>query len=103
MLTLDQLKRKGISLANRCFLCEEDEETIEHLLIHCSRAKMLWNLFLAIVDSNWVFPLMVRQSLLAWQGANVGRKHKRMLRISFLIHLGIFSFFPFLFSLLIRL
>ena len=52
MLTLDQLKRRGIPLANRCFLCEDDEEIIDHLLIHCSRAKMLWDLFLAIAYSN---------------------------------------------------
>ena len=78
VLTLDQLKRKGIPLANKCFFCEEDEETIDHLLIHCSRAKMFVGSFLAIVDSNWVFPQMVRQSLLAWLGANIGRKRKRI-------------------------
>ena len=78
MLTLDQLKRRGIPLANKCFLCEHVEETIDHLLIHCSRAKMLWDLLLSIIDSNWVFPLTVRQSLLAWQGAKVGRKRKRV-------------------------
>ena len=69
VLTLDQLKKRGIPLVNRCFLCEEEEETTDHLLIHCSRAKMLWNLFFVIMDYNWVFPLTVRQSLLAWQSA----------------------------------
>ena len=39
---------------------------------------MLWNLFLAIMDYNWVFPLTVRQSLLAWQSASVGKKRKRV-------------------------
>ena len=74
MLTLDQLKRRRITLANRCFLCEEEEESIDHLLIHCLRAKMLWELFLAIVGSSWVFSRTVRQTLLAWQSANVGKK-----------------------------
>ena len=46
VLTLDQLKRCGMTFENRCFLCEGDEETIDHLLIHCKSAKMLWNLFL---------------------------------------------------------
>ena len=78
MLTLDQLKRRRIPLANRCFLCEDDEETVDHLLIHCSRVKMLWGLFLAITDFNWVFPLTVRQFLLAWQSVNVGKKRKRV-------------------------
>ena len=32
ILTLDQLKRRDRALANRCFLCKEEEETIEHLL-----------------------------------------------------------------------
>ena len=82
MLTLDQLKRRGIPLANKCFLCEDDEETIDHLLIHCSRAKMLWDPFLAIIDSNWVIPLTVRQFLLAWQSANVGKKRKRVWMIA---------------------
>ena len=78
MLTLDQLKRRGIPLVNRCFLCEENEETVDHLLIHCSRAKMLWDLFFAITDYNWVFPLKVHKLLIAWQSARVGRKRKRV-------------------------
>ena len=41
VLTLDWLKRRGVTLANRCFLCEEEDESIDHLLIHCPRAKML--------------------------------------------------------------
>ena len=57
VLTFDQVKRKGIPPANKCFLCEDDEETIDHLLIHCLRAKMLWDLLLSIVDYNWVFSL----------------------------------------------
>ena len=78
VLTLDQLKRRGLTLVNRCFLCEVEEETIDHLLIHCSTAKMLWNLLLAIADYKWVFPLTVRQALLAWQGARGGKKRKSL-------------------------
>ena len=73
VLTLDQLKRRGIPLVNRCFLCEENEETIDHLLIHCSKAKMLWDILLAITEANWVFPRTVRQLLLVWQSASVGK------------------------------
>ena len=30
VLTLDQLKRHGMTSTSRCFLCEEDKETIDH-------------------------------------------------------------------------
>ena len=49
---LDQLKRRGRKLANMCFLYEEDEETIDYLLVHCPSAKMLWFLFLVVVGFN---------------------------------------------------
>ena len=41
VITLDQLKRRGRALANRCFLCEEDEEDMNHLLLHCKKARYL--------------------------------------------------------------
>ena len=78
MLTLDQLKCRGMEFANRCFMCEEEEETIDHLLIHCNFAKVLWDLFLSIVGISWVFPHSVLNNLLAWQGASVGKKRKKI-------------------------
>ena len=78
VLTLDQLKRRGMAFANRCFLCEESKETIDHLLIHCKSAKMLWNLFLSIVGTSQVFPHSVLHTLVAWQGAVVGKKRKKI-------------------------
>ena len=67
-----------MTFANRCFMCEEEEETIDHLSIHCKSAKMLWDLFLSIVGISWVFPQSVFHTLLAWQGAAVGKKRKKI-------------------------
>ena len=80
VLTLDQLKRRGRSLANRCYLCENEEETIEHLLVHCQRARLLWEIILAIFGIEWVSPFSIRQALLSWQGARVGKKRKKVWR-----------------------
>ena len=78
VLTLDQLKCCGRVLANRCFLCEENEETIDHLLVHCKKARMLWDLFLSIVGTSWVLLGSVIQTLISCQGALVGKKQKNM-------------------------
>ena len=74
MLTLDQLKCQGRVLANRYFLCKEDEENIDHLLVHCKKTRMLWDLFLLIVGTSWVFPGLVIQTLRSWQGAPMCKK-----------------------------
>ena len=39
VMTLDQLKKRGRFLANRCYLCEEEEETLNHLLVHCLKGQ----------------------------------------------------------------
>ena len=78
VLTLDQLKHRGRALANRCFLCKEDEEDINHLLLHCKKVRMLWDLFLSIVGTSWVFLDSVIQTLLSWHGAPVGKKRKNI-------------------------
>ena len=52
ILTLDQLKRRGMTFANRCFFCQENEETVDHLLLHCIKAK---SAFGAALLSFWCF------------------------------------------------
>ena len=78
VLTLDQLKQRGRALAIRCFLCEEEEETVEHLLVHCSKARTLWDLILAIVGSAR-FSTPPLETLFSWHGSFVGKKMKESL------------------------
>jgi hypothetical protein len=35
ILTIDNLRRRGMIVVNRCWLCESDGESVDHLLIHC--------------------------------------------------------------------
>ena len=56
ILTLNQLQRRGYSLANRCFLCLADAETVDHLLLHCVMTRALWIFFFSLwcgVGSIW--------------------------------------------------
>ena len=59
-MTLDQHKKRRRPLANICYLCEEEEETLNHLLVHYPKDRMLWELILAIVGFGWIFPFSVR-------------------------------------------
>ena len=40
ILTIDQLKRKGWILENRCNLCRVEEESMDHLLLHCANTRI---------------------------------------------------------------
>ncbi|RVW54540.1 hypothetical protein CK203_071484 [Vitis vinifera] len=64
VLTQNQLKRRGWILANRCSLCCAEEEMINHILLHCSKAKVLWDLVFYLFGVNWVLPFAVNDTLL---------------------------------------
>eukprot|EP00253_Pinus_taeda_P013029 PITA_13029 len=42
ILTWDRIQKKGFIGPSRCCLCKLEEETRDHLLIHCPFAKTLW-------------------------------------------------------------
>ena len=77
MLTLDRIKKRGRALANRCFICGKDEETIDHLLLHCPVARLLSDLLLANFGVYWVFPKSVSETLISWRGSCVGKRQKK--------------------------
>ncbi|RVW38785.1 hypothetical protein CK203_074214 [Vitis vinifera] len=76
-LTLDQLQRRGWALANRCYLYQRHEESIDHNLLHCDKARTLWVLLFSMFGVQWVLPATVKETL---QGGMVfcGKKRGRV-------------------------
>ena len=66
-LTLNQLQRRGWSLAYRCFLCQGHEESIDHILLHCGKTKVLWELLFSLFTVYWVMQ-STRETLIGWHG-----------------------------------
>ena len=65
-------------MANICFLCGEDEESIEHILIHCPMARELWSILFSMFDVDWVIPYLIRDFILGWHGAILRKRHKKV-------------------------
>ncbi|KAJ9699196.1 hypothetical protein PVL29_008009 [Vitis rotundifolia] len=79
-LTLDRLQKRGWQLPNRCFLCGCEEENIDHLLIHCTVARVLWEMVLGLFGVQWVFPNSVKEVIISWKGSFVGKKRRKIWR-----------------------
>ncbi|RVX00840.1 putative ribonuclease H protein [Vitis vinifera] len=91
ILTLDQLQRRGYSLANRCFLCLAEAETVDHLLLHCVMTRALWNLLFSLFGVEWVLSGTVKETLLGWHGTFMGKIRKKAWQMA---PLCIFCFEP---------
>lgn len=85
------MNRRGGVLAIRCFPSEEEEEMVGHLLIHCSKARLLSNLFSALVGFNWVCPLTVWETLRSWHESFVVWKQKKVWLAASLVSFGLYS------------
>ena len=77
VLTLDQLQRKGYFLANRCFLCLFEAETVNHLLLHCAKTRVFWNILFSLFGLSWILSYSVKETLLGWHGSFVGKVRKK--------------------------
>ena len=78
ILTLDKLQRRSVSLVNRCFLCQQFEEPIDHLLLHCRKMRVLWELLFSLFGTMWIMLGSMGEMLLGWKGAFFGKRMKKV-------------------------
>ena len=72
--TLDQLQRRGWMLTNRYALCKRELESIDHILFHCDKARILWQLVFTIFGILWVLFESIKETLLGWHDSFVYRR-----------------------------
>ena len=77
ILTLDRLQVHGWQLPNCCFLCGCEEENVNHILLHCTVVRTLWEIVFALFGVQWVLPERVKEAF-CWQGSFVGKKRKKI-------------------------
>jgi hypothetical protein len=66
ILTLDNLRRRGMVMVKTGWLCESDGKSVDHLLLHCGAARALWNAFFARFGLCWVMPCSVKELFASW-------------------------------------
>ena len=66
VLPNDNLQKRGVTHVNRCTLCKQELEMIEHLILWCKWAKRLWETSYALLRINGVVGGSIQKELWAW-------------------------------------
>lgn len=78
ILTHENLNERGFRLHSRCFLCEEQRETVNHLFLHCKWTEHLWQMFITMRKITWVKPGRIKEVLKCWnRDGFANRKEER--------------------------
>jgi hypothetical protein len=75
ILTLDNLRKRGIIVADWCCICKSGE-SVNYLLLHCEVAQALWNVLFTLFYVTWVMQGRVADLLACWKGQRCNRSVK---------------------------
>jgi hypothetical protein len=64
--TADRLARQGMSHLEKCPLCDQEEETIQHLLTRCVFSRQVWFAVLSPLEIRGATPCSNEQSFTQW-------------------------------------
>jgi hypothetical protein len=69
ILTCDKLMRWGYSMATWCWMCGCYGELVDHFLLHCSMAGVLWSFVFRSLGIEWVVSERVVDFLFGWHNS----------------------------------
>jgi len=81
VLTQDNLMKRGRQLCSRCFFCEREIETTNHLFIHCRVTEKLWQVFFNLRGISWSMPRHTSEALTRWNREGNLSDHKERWKI----------------------
>lgn len=64
--TTDRLAKRGLNHPEKCLLCDQEEENMDHLLVQCSFSREFWYLLLRKFSLHSLAPQPTANSFLGW-------------------------------------
>ena len=68
ILTVDNLRKRGLIVVDWCSMRKRGGESIDYLLLHCDVARALWSVLFSLLDMKWVMNGRVIDLLACWKG-----------------------------------
>lgn len=59
-----------------CVLCEEGEESVDHLLSACPYATGIWCLFINLTECPWAMNTTIGKTVIQWKGGPFVRRRR---------------------------
>lgn len=77
-LPQDSLKRRKFHQPNRCYMCLNSSESVNHLFLHCPVASEIWSMYLSLFGLQWVIPSSIREIIVRWNFWLFDKSFKRI-------------------------
>lgn len=74
--TADRLRKCGMPHPVVCPLCDQEQETVQHLLTTCVFTRQFWHGILAPFNLGHLIPSPVEASFVEWWGGVINQIHK---------------------------